>query len=252
MPQNSTERIASKMKINIGYLYPDLLNLYGDRGNILCLKKRLEDRGIEVEVRELKIGDKFDLEQIDIAFLGGGQEFENGLILDDLKGEKSTQLVEYIENENVLLAISSGFQILGKYSKLLDGSQLDCIGALDFYTVQSNKRMTGNYAFATEDNIKIVGFENHSGKTYLNDNLKSLGNIIKGNGNNGEDGSEGILYKNTFCTYSHGPVLPKNPKFADLLIKKALKKKYNIEEISSLNDEFENKAFDYVMKEYID
>lgn len=239
------------MKLNICHIYPDLLNLYGDRGNILCLKQRIERRGIEAKVSEIKMGDKFNPDNADIIFIGGGQDFEQDVLLKDLKGDKEKAIIQAINDEVTLLAICGGYQMLGQYYKTHDGNQMDFIGALDFYTVGDKKRMIGNYAFETDEGIKVVGFENHSGKTYLGKGVKPLGTIISGCGNNGEDKTEGAVYKNTFCTYSHGPVLPKNPEFADLLIKKALMKKYNEAELSFLNDEFEKKAHEFVMKTYI-
>lgn len=238
-------------KLNIVHIYPDLLNLYGDRGNILCLKQRIEKRNITAEVTEVRMGEKFDGENADIIFIGGGQDFEQDVLLSDLKGDKQKALIESIESEKVLLAICGGYQMLGKYYKTHDGNQMDFIGALDFYTVGAKQRMIGNYAFKTDEGIEIVGFENHSGKTYLGSEVKPLGRVIKGFGNNAEDKTEGAVYKNTFCTYSHGPVLPKNPAFADLLIKKALLNKYGDGELSPINDEFELKAHKFVMDNYI-
>lgn len=238
-------------KLNICHIYPDLLNLYGDRGNILCLKQRIERRGIEAQVTEVKMGDKFNSCDADIIFIGGGQDFEQDVLLKDLKGDKEKALIDAIENEKTLLAICGGYQMLGKYYKTYDGVQMDFIGAIDFYTVGSKTRMIGNYAFETDDGIKIVGFENHSGKTYLGENISPLGTVISGFGNNGEDNKEGVKYKNTFCTYSHGPVLPKNPEFADMLIKSALNQKYGECELQEINDEFERKAHKFVMKTYI-
>lgn len=237
--------------LNIVHIYPDLLNLYGDRGNILCLKQRIEKRNITAEVTEVRMGEKFDAEKADIIFIGGGQDFEQDVLLSDLKGDKQKALIEAIEREKVLLAICGGYQMLGQYYKTHDGIQMDFIGALDFYTVGAKQRMIGNYAFETDEGIKIVGFENHSGKTYLGSKVLPLGRVIKGFGNNGEDKTEGAVYKNTFCTYSHGPVLPKNPAFADLLIKKALKNKYNEDTLIPINDEFELKANKFVMDNYI-
>lgn len=239
------------MNINIYHIYPDLLNLYGDRGNIVCLKHRLETRGISATVKEVRLGEKFNPDDADIVLIGGGQDFEQGLLLNDLKGDKEKAIIDAIENNKVLLAICGGYQMLGQYYKTHDGNQMDFIGALDFYTVSDKKRMTGNYAFETDDKIKIVGFENHSGKTYLGEKIKPLGKVLKGFGNNGEDGTEGAIYKNTFCTYSHGPVLPKNPQFADMLIKKALFKKYGDVELEYIDDTFENKAHEYILNSYI-
>ncbi len=239
------------MELNICHIYPDLLNLYGDNGNILCLKHRLESRDIKANVIEVKMGDKFDPDCADLIFIGGGQDFEQNLLMNDLKGNKEKAIVDAIEQEKTLLAVCGGFQMLGKYLKGVDGSQIDYIGALDFYTQDTNTRMIGNYSFVINNDITVVGFENHSGKIYLGEGVKPLGVIQSGFGNNGEDGFEGAVYKNTYCTYSHGPVLPKNPRFADLLIKSALEKKYGEVELLQLDDTFENAAHKYVLDNYI-
>lgn len=239
------------MNINIYHIYPDLLNLYGDRGNIVCLKHRLETRGISATVKEVRLGEKFNPDDADIVLIGGGQDFEQGLLLNDLKGDKEKAIKYAIEDEKTFLAVCGGYQMLGNYLKKTDGTQVDFIGAIDFYSVDNKTRMTGNYGFETDDKIKIVGFENHSGKTYLGEKIKPLGKVLKGFGNNGEDGTEGAIYKNTFCTYSHGPVLPKNPQFADMLIKKALFKKYGDVELEYIDDTFENKAHEYILNSYV-
>ena len=239
------------MELNICHIYPDLLNLYGDNGNILCLKHRLESRDIKANVIEVNMGDKFDPDQADLIFIGGGQDFEQNILLNDLLGDKQKAIISAIEQEKTMLAVCGGFQMLGKYYKGIDGSQIDYIGALDFYTQETNTRMIGNYSFVIDNDITVVGFENHSGKTYLGKTLKPLGVVQKGFGNNGEDGFEGAIYKNTYCTYSHGPVLPKNPKFADLLIKSALEKKYGNVELIELDDTFENSAHKYVLENCI-
>lgn len=239
------------MELNICHIYPDLLNLYGDNGNILCLKHRLESRDIKTNVIEVKMGDKFDPDSADLIFIGGGQDFEQNLLINDLKGNKEKAIIDAIEQEKTMLAVCAGFQMLGKYYKGTDSSQIDYIGALDCYTQGSNTRMIGNYSFVINDDITVVGFENHSGKTYLGKGLNPLGVVKTGFGNNGEDGFEGAVYKNTYCTYSHGPVLPKNPQFADILIKSALEKKYGEIELKALDDTFENAAHKYVLDNYI-
>lgn len=234
------------MKLKICHLYPDILNLYGDSGNIICLKKRLEWRGIDTEITELNIGDKADFSQFDLFFVGGGQDFEQEVILEDLHKGKEHEIISAIEDEKVFLAICGGYQMLGKYYKTQKGEQCDFIGALDLYTLASNTRMIGNYMFdCTPDNGgTVVGFENHSGKTYLGDGMAPLGKVLKGFGNNGEDGTEGVHYKNVFGTYCHGPLLPKNPQFADMLLLTALKRKYAHASLPPLDDTLESKAHD--------
>lgn len=232
------------MKLNICHLYPDVLNLYGDTGNIICLKKRLEWRDIEAEISELPIGESADFSQFDIFFVGGGQDFEQGVLLEDLHKGKEKEIISAIEDEKVFLAICGGYQMLGQYYKTYTGKQCDFIGALDLYTVGSETRMIGNYMFECEPEIggTVVGFENHSGKTYLGNGLSPLGKVISGFGNNGEDGTEGAHYKNVFGTYSHGPLLPKNPLFADMLLATALRRKYSDMELPPLEDGIENSA----------
>ena len=238
------------MILRIGHLYPDMLNLYGDRGNIISLTRRMNERGIEVQTDAITMGKSFNADNYDILFIGGGQDFEQNVLLDDLKRGKDIEITKAIENGTVMLAICGGYQMLGKYYKTYDGKMLEYMGALDFYTEGKPERMIGNYAYKTKEGIEVVGFENHSGRTYLG-NVEPLGKVIKGNGNNGEDGTEGVRYKNTFGTYSHGPVLPKNPELADLLISKALENKYGSGELTPLDDDLEAKARRQVMNLYI-
>lgn len=239
------------MMIKIAHLYPDMLNLYGDRGNIIALTQRMRAREIDVSVDQITMGKSFNADDYDILFVGGGQDFEQDVLLDDLKKGKDIEIKRAIESGKVFLAICGGYQMLGRYYKTYDGKMLEYMGALDFYTEGKEERMIGNYAFKTKEGIEIVGFENHSGRTYLGKGVEPLGTMIKGYGNNGEDGTEGVRYKNTFGTYSHGPILPKNSKFADLLIELALKNKYGDVELTPLDDTLEQKAQQQVMNLYI-
>lgn len=223
------------MMLKIAHLYPDLLNLYGDSGNVLCLEKRLEWRGIEYETDRLISGKPYKFDDYDIIFIGGGQDFEQTLVLNELRRGTDFNLKKAIDCDTVILAVCGGFQLLGKFYKTHTGEVMNFTGALDFYTVGGEKRLIGNYAFKTDEKIRIIGFENHSGRTYLGDEIKPLGRIIKGHGNNGKDKTEGARYKNTFGTYCHGPVLPKNPDFADMLIEKALVRKYGEAELLPLD-----------------
>lgn len=240
-----------EMMIKIAHLYPDMLNLYGDRGNIITLKTRLKARNIGVQVDNITMGKSFNSDDYDIIFIGGGQDFEQDALLDDLKQGKDKELKKAVENGKVVLAICGGYQMLGRYYETYDGKRLDYLGILDFYTRGKEERMIGNYAFTTKEGIEIVGFENHSGRTYLGKGLEPLGTVIKGYGNNGEDKTEGVRYKNTFGTYSHGPVLPKNSRFADLLISLALENKYGKAELEPLDDTLELKAQKQAMSLYI-
>ncbi|SKA83867.1 hypothetical protein SAMN05428976_10670 [Clostridium sp. USBA 49] len=236
------------MEINICHLYPDLLNVYGDLGNILILKYRLVQRGIQVNISNISIGDDFDPNKFDIVFFGGGQDYEQSIVSKDLMDKKASSISKYIESSKVFLSICGGYQLLGKYYTTPKGEKLQGLGILDIYTEGSNKRFIGNTVIYNEEfNETYVGFENHSGKTYIG-NLKPLGKVIAGYGNNGEDGFEGCIYKNTFCTYFHGPLLSKNPELADRLIIKALEKKYGSGLIlEDLDDNFEIKAKEFIV-----
>lgn len=237
------------MELKICHLYPDVLNLYGDTGNITCLKKRLEWRGISAQVTALPIGETADFTDFDLFFIGGGQDFEQGVLLEDLHKGKDKEIISAIDDGKVFLAICGGYQMLGQYYKTYTGEQCDFIGALDLHTIGSEERMIGNYMFQCppeNGGCTMVGFENHSGRTYLGPGVEPLGHVLSGFGNNGEDGTEGARYKNVFATYSHGPLLPKNPAFADLLLLTALRQRYPDAELEPLNDTLEINAHDYM------
>lgn len=237
------------LTIKICHLYPDTLNLYGDSGNIICMQKRLAWRGINTEIHDIPLCVNFNPDDYDIFFIGGGQDFEQSVLLKDLKGEKGKNIIKAIEDEKVFLAICGGYQMLGQYYKTWDGNQCDFLGALNLYTVGEKTRMIGDFSFKLSDEDggnTVIGFENHSGKTYLGDGVRPLGTIIKGHGNNGKDGSEGARYKNVFASYSHGPLLPKNPKLCDLILKTAISRQNPNFTLSELDDRFENNAFKFM------
>lgn len=236
------------MKLNICHLYPDVLNLYGDRGNILCMEKRLAWRGIEVETTGVSVGEKLDGTQFDLFFIGGGQDFEQEVLLGDLAGDKTETIKAAIEDGKTFLAICGGYQMLGHYYKTWDGQMCDFTGALDLYTEGSKDRMIGNYMFSWDEvpGQRIVGFENHSGKTYLGPGVQPMGTVLAGYGNNGQDGTEGCRYKNVFGTYSHGCLLPKNPVLADFILRSALERKYGKAELEPLEDMLEAAAHNYM------
>lgn len=236
-------------ELNICHLYPDLLNLYGDRGNIIAIAKRSQWRGINVNVTDISMGDEFDAEKYDIIFLGGGQDYEQEIIQDDVLNQKGNEIKNAIQNDKVFLAICGGYQLLGNYYKTWDGKEIEFLRAIDLWTIGGKKRMIGNFCFECDflksDGFdgKIVGFENHSGRTYLGHAIKPLGKIVKGYGNNGEDGFEGAIFRNVYCSYSHGSLLPKNPHLTDHLITLALKQKYkDFESLQKLDDQFEELA----------
>lgn len=231
--------------LRICHLYPDLLNLYGDRGNILCMRRRLEWRGIAAEITEVPVGATADFTQFDLFFIGGGQDFEQEVLLSDLKAGKDAEIKAAIQDGKTFLAICGGYQMLGNYYRTWDGHQCDFIGAVDFHTVGSKERMIGNFMFEClpeSGGSTVVGFENHSGKTFLGSGVSPLGKVLVGGGNNGEDGFEGVRYHNVFGTYSHGPVLPKNPRLCDFILQTALRDRYPTMTLQPLDDTAENAA----------
>lgn len=244
----------SEVTLKICHLYPDLLNLYGDRGNIICMRNRLQWRGLGAEVTEIPVGTSVDFTQFDLIFIGGGQDFEQEVLLPDLQSGKGNDLKAAIADGKTVLAICGGYQMLGSYYETWDGIKCDFINAIDFYTVGSKERMIGNFAFAClpeSGSSKVVGFENHSGKTYLGSGVNPLGKILVGGGNNGEDGGEGVRFNNVFGTYSHGPVLPKNPELCDFILKTALADRYPSLSLEPLDDTAELAAHDSVLKRLV-
>ena len=240
------------MELNICHLYPDILNLYGDRGNIITMKRRLEDRGIKVNIDECSIGQPLNADKYDIFFIGGGQDFEQEVLLRDLSSGKEKDIRTAVDEEKTFLAICGGYQMLGEYYKTWDGVQLDFIGAIGVHTIGAKERMIGNYMFRTtpESGDTVgVGFENHSGKTYLSEQVAPLGMMLSGNGNNGEDKTEGARYKNVFGTYSHGSLLPKNPVLCDFILQTALNHRYDgAEPLAPLDDTLELNAHRYMQE----
>ena len=235
-----------KKQLKIGHLYPKLLNIYGDGGNIVTLKKRAEWRGIEVEVHNINSGDVW-LGEHDIYFIGGGQDTQQIEVSHELNRHKEFMTSER-DRGAVFLGICGGYQLLGHYYQPHEGEKLMGISLLDAYTVAGNKRFIGNVTIQSNigsnlpDNNFLVGFENHSGLTYLQGDTKPIGTVIVGNGNNGEDKTEGARFKNVFGTYMHGSFLPKNPKFADYLLELAIG-----ESLEPLDDTIENNAHDMLI-----
>jgi hypothetical protein len=231
------------MKLTIGYLYGDLMNIYGDTGNIIALKKRAEWRGIEVEVKNVSIGSKLKKGDVDVYFFGGGQDQAQELVSADLiKSGKGKIIKSEVERGVPLLAVCGGYQLLGDYYKPFSGPKLPGISLFPSYTLASHDRMIGNIVIESMFG-KLVGFENHSGKTHLKKGAIPLGMVQKGWGNNGKTKTEGCIYKNAIGCYMHGSLLPKNPKLADWLLQKALEVKYGKEvKLESLDDTLEIQA----------
>lgn len=226
------------MKLNIAYLYPELLNIYGDKGNVLAFVNRCSLRNIETEITEIHPGDKINPDLYDFYFIGGGQDEQQIAVAQELQAQKEA-LTQARDNMAVFLSICGGYQLLGHYYKPHDGEELRGISLLDAYTVAGNTRFIGNVTVEWGKCGTLVGFENHSGLTYLQGNTKPIGIVTTGNGNNGKDGTEGGFYKNVFGTYLHGSFLPKNPHFTDYLIQLSLERNYGLVELEPLNDEIE-------------
>ncbi len=239
-------------KIRLCHLYPDLLNLYGDRGNILSLVRRASLRGIEITVEGISINDHFDPDRYDIIFLGGGQDNEQKILRNDFVVKKGSSVRRAVERNKVFLCICGGFQMMGKYYEEHGGKRIECLGALDIWTIGHEERFIGNTIYQCDllkdevpmDEPEILyGFENHSGRTFLGDRVDPLAKVVKGFGNNGQDKTEGAIYKNVFCTYSHGSFLPKNPAMTDFLIKRSLSvQKQDDVELTPLGTEIEDFA----------
>ncbi|MCK2000169.1 glutamine amidotransferase [[Brevibacterium] frigoritolerans] len=229
--------------LTLYHFFPDKLNLYGDRGNIISLVKRCEWRGIKLNVKEIRKTDGLTMDDMDIFFIGGGSDREQSLATDELQKIKGV-LKEKIESGVPGLTICGGYQFLGKEYIDANGNKLETLGILDFTTVAKQPRLIGNVLIRSEKFGTIVGFENHGGRTYHS--FESLGTVEKGYGNDDESKQEGIVYKNLIGTYLHGPILPKNPNISDFLIEKAIEHRYGQDEVfdlmESLNDTLENKA----------
>lgn len=238
------------MKIKILHMYPDLLNLYGDKGNIECLKKRLEWRGIEAEAVSFTCEDTdFDLSDVDIVFIGGGSDREQKIVCHRLLEHKDA-IKAYVEDNGALVAVCGGYQLLGRYYKLED-EVIEGLKILDIYTEQGDKRLIGNIVLQSDFlGQKIVGFENHGGRTYIGGHTP-LGKVVYGNGNDDNSGYEGVVYKNVVATYLHGPLLPKNPKLCDYILENAIGRRYpEFEGLKPLDDELENTANEYIVKRF--
>lgn len=229
-----------KQKLTIGHLYPKQMNVYGDMGNILTLKYRLQQRGIEFEyisVDSLKI---LTEKNIDLLIGGGGQDSNQELVQTDLQ-QNAPELIRQCDDGLVTFVVCGMYQLFGNSFILTDGSEVPGIGYLNMQTRAGKSRLIGNVV-TNSDYGKLVGFENHSGRTYLGDGLKPLSTVIRGSGNNGEDGTEGAEHNNVIGTYMHGPGLAKNPVLADELILRALLRKYGNATLVELDDSIEKQA----------
>lgn len=223
------------MTLKICWLYPELMSTYGDRGNIICLQKRAQWRNIDVKIQQ-------EPKKADLIFGGGAQDRQQEIVMRDLLSKKSV-LQEMFEKGVPGLFVCGAPQLLGR----------PFLGIFDMETEfpKDKPRLIGNLVAKLPDGKTIVGFENHGGRTYLGPRVKPFAKVIMGFGNNGEDETEGAVYKNCLATYSHGPFLPKNPHIADWLIKTALEVKYGKKiELPQLDDKLELQAHEFIVKKY--
>ncbi len=228
------------MKVKLAHLYPDKMNIYGDWGNIITIKKRLEWRGHEVDYQRVEVGDSYDFTDVDIVFGGGGQDKGQIEVADDLQ-RHADNIHKAVSDGGVFLLVCGLYQLFGRRFTTSNGAELPGIGVFEAETFGSSDRLIGNVTIGTSWG-NVVGFENHSGKTELSTSQSALGRVIRGHGNNGKDGFEGAIVGNTFGTYLHGPLLPKNPIFCDQLLKRALTRRKANLTLDGLDDKIAFKA----------
>lgn len=237
--------------IRLVHLYPDLMSVYGDRGNVLTLMRRAEWRGIPVLVRELSVGDVLDPSDVDLVFFGGGQDREQSVVSPDFLLQKGAAVRQAVENGAALLSVCGGYQLLGRSYTTVDGEELPGAGLFDVRSVPGPRRHIGNVLVETSLGgvaRTLVGFENHSGRTYLGPSMQALGRVVVGAGNNGEDGTEGCVFLGAVGCYLHGSLLPKNPWLADRLLSRALTHRLGepVSTLPPLDDRLEQEAHDVV------
>ncbi len=235
-----------KRKIVVGHLYPDYLNIYADRGNMAVLERRAAWRGIGFDYRTVGLGEEANPDEHDLYYVGGGQDREQALVAPDL-ATKGESLRDAVDGGAAFLAVCGGYQLLGRFYRDRSGAELPGIGLLPHYTVAGERRMIGDVLLECElepgQRRPLAGFENHAGRTYLDEGAEPLGRVVAGFGNNGEDGVEGSRVGNALGTYLHGPLLPRNPWLADWLIGKALARRLgDAPDLEPLPDDFESSA----------
>lgn len=228
------------MKLTIGWLYAGTMNIYGDRGNVIALRRRAEWRGIPAEVREIGIGEPIPSD-VDLFFWGGGQDQEQDTVSRDLGGGKGESLRGAIDDGAAMLAVCGGYQLLGHEYRPHGAEPQPGIGLIDAVSVAGPERFIGNVVVESQWG-ELVGFENHSGLTTLGPNVEPMGRVRIGRGNNGRDGTEGAIYKHAVGCYLHGALLPKNPVLTDWLIARALERRHGVVELAPLPDDVERAA----------
>jgi lipid II isoglutaminyl synthase (glutamine-hydrolysing) len=274
-------------KLTLGYLYPEIMSGYGDRGNLASILRRCEWRGIATEVRELRLGDPVDPDEVDLFLIGNGGEFHQRLIATDLADVKGPGIREAVSQGAALLAVGAGYELLGRFYQPCRGVELPGAGLFDTWTIQQGADLTaasctiaeamaarvigdlvvqwdcadpggrppetprgadpGGRPPGSPRSELLVGFENHSSRTYLGPTACALGQVVVGQGNNG-DGGEGVRLANAIGTYLRGPCLPGNPALTDFLIRAAQVRRYGDPELAELPDELEHTARDTAVK----
>jgi lipid II isoglutaminyl synthase (glutamine-hydrolysing) len=238
--------------LRLVHLYPDLMSVYGDRGNVLTLVRRAEWRGFDVDVHELSLGDRLDPRQVDLIFFGGGQDREQAVVSPDFLQQKGAAVREAVEDGAALLSVCGGYQLLGNSYTTVDGQELPGAGLFAARSVPGPRRHIGNVLIESDlsgEPRTLVGFENHSGRTYLEQGTRPLGRTIVGAGNNGEDGTEGAVVDGAIGCYLHGSLLPKNPWLADLLLSTALSHRLSESvQLAPLDDRLEQDAHEAVAR----
>jgi CobQ-like glutamine amidotransferase family enzyme len=232
----------SNLELTVAWLYGHEMNIYGDRGNVMALVRRGQWRNIEMMVETIGPGDHLDCTRFDLYFWGGGQDREQASVARDLHGAKGQKLAAAIENGVPILAICGGYQLLGHYYRPHAAEDLPGIGVMNITSEAGNTRFIGNVVVNSPTFGRLVGFENHSGLTFLGDGVNPLGTIEVGAGNNGRDGASGAMYKNAIGCYHHGALLPKNPVLTDWLIQKALEQKYGSATLAPIESNLELRA----------
>jgi len=242
--------VSKRLKLRVAHLYPKQMNIYGDRGNILCLRRRCQQRGIDFEVNELELDDKLVPKDYDLIFIGGAQDREQRRVAVDLVKIKGKPLAEAVKRNVAVLAVCGGYQLMGRFYRTAEGEELPGAGILNLHTAHPGlqaQRFIGNVVVewnpdGASAGATLVGFENHGGRTYLGEGVQPLGRVVTGFGNNGEDGGEGAVCKNVFGTYLHGSLLPKNPQFADHVIERALGRTHKGFRLNGIDDAIEDAA----------
>lgn len=217
----------AKYHLRLAHLYGNLLNTYSDVGNIIALRYYAQQMDADIDAQVISIDDHFDPDHFDLALFGGGQDYEQVVVAKDLP-QKRAAIKKFIDDNKPLLAICGGYQLLGHYYIGANGEKIPGLGLLDHYTLsQNHNRFIGDIIIKNEENgQEYHGFENHNGRTFLGEGERPLGTVVTGNGNNGEDGTEGAIYKEVYCSYFHGPILTRNGEIAKHLLLTALQNRY--------------------------